>query len=126
MSGTSVTSSIGWKPRATSIPMAAAVVTITAPRVHIVGRTCHTRNPYRRVRLTQMKWNGTVSQSGSRSMATRLRAEKAIHAASTQCRPKRASAASGCIDAVPLSADRDDGIGAELGPEPADVDVHDV
>jgi hypothetical protein len=45
ISGTSVSSSSGCAPRATSIQMNAAVVAMTPPRTRSVGRTCHTRKP---------------------------------------------------------------------------------
>src|SRR2546428_2859585 len=70
-----------------------------------------------------MKWNGTVSQSGSRSIAARFRAAKTIHAMSTQCLPNGLSERSGCIDPVSLPPDGADGIRAELRPQPTHVDV---
>src|SRR5438477_12944559 len=73
-----------------------------------------------------MKWKGTVSQSGNTSMAARFRPEKTIQAMSTQCRPKRPSTVSGCIDAVSLAPDGDDRPRAELRAEPPDVDVDHV
>ena len=82
INGTSVISSTGCSPLDTSIRMKVAVSTITATRVTAVRPVPHTRKPYSRVRLTQMKWNGTVSQLGNTTMPARLATEKAIHAAS--------------------------------------------
>jgi len=45
ISGTSVSSSTGSEPRQTSRLMPEAVVTMTAPRIHIVGRVGQERNP---------------------------------------------------------------------------------
>ena len=55
MSGTSVSSAAGSVPRHTSMPMPDAVVTMTAPSIHIVGPVGQERNPYSSVRLIQMK-----------------------------------------------------------------------
>ena len=82
--GTSVTSSIGCSPRATSMRMKVPVVTMTTASVQAVERTLQTRKPYSSVTLTQMKWNGTVSQSPNHSMATRLSPAKIPHAISIQ------------------------------------------
>ena len=66
MSGTSVSSATGSAPRATSRPMAAAVVAMTTPSTASVGRVAQVRNPYTSVKLIQMKWKGTVSQRRTR------------------------------------------------------------
>ena len=66
ISGTSVSSATGSVPRATSRPMAAAVVAMTATSTHSVGRGAQVRNPYSSVKLIQMKWKGTVSQRRTR------------------------------------------------------------
>ena len=75
ISGTSVSSATGSEPRATSWPMAAAVVAMTTPSTTSVGRGAQVRNPYTSVKLIQMKWKGTVSQPATAKIATRLRAE---------------------------------------------------
>src|SRR5512133_3716986 len=109
-----------------SIRMNVAVVAMTAPSTHIVGRVRHTRNPYSRVRLTQMKWNGTVSHVGMSAMTARLARANATHAMSTQLSPFGHSNRSRRIDAISLSPDGPDELGSELGPEPSHVDVHHV
>ena len=55
MSGTSVSSATDSAPRATSTPMAAPVVAMTAPSTASVGRGAQVRNPYTSVKLIQMK-----------------------------------------------------------------------
>src|SRR2546422_9878774 len=106
--------------------MSAPVVTMTTASTVRVGPVRQTRKPYRTVRLTQMKWNGTVSQLGIRSIAARFAIENSTQATSSQpsvfahCRSARA------VDAIahpPLS--RDDA-GAELRAEARDVDVYHV
>src|SRR5467141_2906816 len=79
------------------------------------------------VRLTQMKWNGTVSHSAKTSIATRFRTVKAPHATSSQTPPgsSRRSRSSG-PDTVPLAADGGDRLRAELRSKAAHVDVDDV
>ena len=72
MSGTSVISSNGCVPRVTSNAMSDAVDAMTAARVQTVGPTLQTRKPYRIVRLTQMKWKGTVSHVGKVIMPARF------------------------------------------------------
>ena len=47
---------VGSEPRATSWPMAAAVVAMTTPSTTSVGRGAQVRNPYTSVKLIQMKW----------------------------------------------------------------------
>src|SRR6266568_4897326 len=102
------------------------VSTMTAPRVHMVGRTAQTRNPYSRVRLTQMKWKGTVSHSGNSSIAPRFATLNPAQATSIHRRPPGSGRRSGRDDTVPLASDRLHGPGTELAPEPAHVDVDDV
>src|SRR5439155_7684980 len=111
---------------ATSIQMAAAVAAITTARTASVGRTFHTRKPYRIVRLTQMKWNGTVSQLGSSSIASRLTSEKKTQAMSIRRSRFGHSSRSIRIDAVPNPTHGRDRFGAELGAKPPDVHVDDV
>src|SRR4029453_2584107 len=73
-----------------------------------------------------MKWNGTVSHCGTSAIATRLAAAKTTQAkssqpeASTRCRRSRDG------DAIALTSHARDRVGAELGPEPAHVDIHHV
>src|SRR6266536_860065 len=106
--------------------MNVAVSTMTAPRVHMVGRTAQTRNPYSRVRLTQMKWKGTVSHSGNNNIATRFATLNPAQATSIHRRPPGSGRRSGRDHTVSLSSHRLDGPGPELAPEPAHVDVHHV
>ena len=89
MSGTSVSSATDSVPRATSTPMAAAVVAMTTPSTASVGRGAQVRNPYTSVKLIQMKWKGTVSQPANAKIATRLTAENAAHTGVQQRRPER-------------------------------------
>src|SRR5581483_2140508 len=125
MSGTSAISSTGCAPRATSTAISRPVETMTTASVRNVGRTRQTRKPYSNVRLTQMKWNGTVSHSGSSSMATRFATPNAAHATSTQYRRHGHRARSG-IDPVPDPTFGDDHVRAELGAQSPHVHVHDV
>src|SRR4029453_14909038 len=78
------------------------------------------------VRLTQIKWKGTVSHRGTRAMATRLAAAKASQATSTQ--PEASARCRRSLDggSIALTSHRHDRVGAQLGPEPADVDVHHI
>src|SRR5215218_7953137 len=78
------------------------------------------------VRLTQMKWKGTVSHCGTNTMATRLATAKTAQATSSQPEVSSWCPRSWDDDAIPLTSHGSDGGGAELGPEPAHVDVHDV
>ena len=124
--GTSVNSSRGCTPRSTSMRMKAPVASITTANVHAVDRTFHTRNPYRRVTLTQMKWNGTVSHGPNTSMATKLKQAKAPQAISIQCVRNSDRNRSRAIDPVSLSPDRLDEVRSQLRPKPSNVHVHDV
>src|SRR5438046_827980 len=132
MSGTSVSSATDSAPRATSTPMAAPVVAMTAPSTASVGRGAQVRNPYTSVKLIQMKWNGTVSQPANAKIATRLTAENTAHPASSRAgrngqlslmanrpsppmRPARPPSAVGKL--IALTAYRLDQAEAELGPQ---------
>src|SRR2546427_4841211 len=79
------------------------------------------------VRLTQMKWKGTVSHSAKTSIATRFRAAKTPQPTSSQA-PLGSSLRrrSGGVDTVSLTPDGDDRLRAQLGPQATDVDVDDV
>src|SRR5437870_3803202 len=99
---------------------------ITAASTVSVGRVRQTRNPYRTVRLTQMKWNGTVSHVGMTSIAARLASEKTTQATSIHRSRCGHSIASGRIEAVPYPTGRRDRVRTELRAEPADVDVDHV
>src|SRR5512132_1928658 len=73
-----------------------------------------------------MKWNGTVSHSGASAIATRLASAKP-----TQTRSSHPEASIRCRrsldgDAIPLTSHGRDRVGAELGPDPAHVDIHHV
>src|SRR5919201_3154961 len=78
------------------------------------------------VRLTQMKWKGTVSHCGTSAIATRLAAAKTTQATSSQPEVSSWYQRSRDGDAIPLTSHGGDRGGAELGPQPADVDVDDV
>src|SRR5512132_4734449 len=73
-----------------------------------------------------MKWKGTVSHCGTNAMATRLATANPTQAtssqpeASTRCRRSRDG------DAIALTSHGHDRVGAQLGTEPADVDVDHV
>ena len=131
ISGTSVSSAAGSEPRATSWPMAAAVVAMTTPSTTSVGRGAQVRNPYTSVKLIQMKWKGMVSQPATAKIATRLRAENTAQTVSSNAgrngqlsltttppsparRPARP--ASAVAELVTLTAHRLDQAEAELGP----------
>src|SRR6266545_6514190 len=78
------------------------------------------------VRLTQMKWNGTVSQSGASAIATRLAMANPTQTRSGQKRRSGQPKDSAPGDSIPLTSHGRDHVGAELGPEPAHVDVDHV
>src|SRR6266566_2092623 len=99
---------------------------ITAASTVRVGRVRQTRNPYRTVRLTQMKWNGTVSHVGMTSIAARLASENTTQATSIHRSRCGHSIASGRIEAVPNPTDRGDRVRTDLRAEPADVHVDHV
>src|SRR6266511_3412714 len=73
-----------------------------------------------------MKWNGIVSQFGTIAIAARLASAKPTQARSTQWRcsgrPKRSTRG----DSIALTSHGGDRLGAQLGPEPAHVDVDHV
>src|ERR1700736_2492769 len=74
-----------------------------------------------------MKWKGTVSQSAKTYIATRFSSAKMPQATSTHRKPRVGHAQrSGRVNPVPLPADRFDGLPADLGTKPADVDIDDI
>ena len=77
-------------------------------------------HPYSSVRLTQMKWNGTVCQSVRTIIAVRFANAKPAHRTSNAWLRLRD------IDTIANVPHRLDGFGSEFAPEPADVDIHDV
>src|SRR5438105_13641223 len=79
------------------------------------------------VRLTQMKWKGTVSHSPKTSIPTRFRTVKTPQATSSQAPlgTSRRTRSSG-RDAISFATDGDDRFGAQLGSQPAHVDIDDV
>src|SRR5438093_12123631 len=97
---------------------------ITAASTESVGRVRQTRKPYRTVRLTQMKWNGTVSHEGMMSIAARLASENSTHATSIHRSRFGHSSASGRIEPVSHPTDRGDRVRTELRAEAANVDVY--
>ena len=123
ISGTSVSSSTpGWYPPAT-VQIAPPVATITTARTTAVVPLRQTRKPYSNVRLTQMKWNGTVSQSGIMVIAMRFATAKPPRDVdqSRQGQTERSR-----HEPIPDAAHGGDHLVAELAPGAADVDVHDV
>src|SRR2546428_12006102 len=79
------------------------------------------------VRLTQMKWKGTVSQVAKTSMPRRLAIAKIAQAMSIHGSPRTGHAQrSGRVNPIPLAAYRFDRLAADLGSQPAYVDVDDV
>src|SRR4051794_11894557 len=118
MSGTSVISSMPWPVCRELFSSAAPVVRPTTKRTRLVARGDQTRKPYRIVRLTQTKWNGTVCHSSSQSMMPTFAAANAPHASSGQRRAMR--------ERVSGMADCFDHRAAELGAQAADVDVDDI
>src|SRR2546423_7512388 len=106
--------------------MSEPVATMTAARVQTVGFTLHTRKPYRTVRLTQMKWKGTVSQVGKVTMPTRLATANAPHARSIQYALNGQRPSSESIDPISLAPNGDQRVGPQLGSEPSHVDVDHV
>src|SRR6478672_3716124 len=99
------------------------VVTITTPSTVNVGLVRQTRKPYRTVKLTQMKWNGTVSHEGMRSIAARLASEKSTQATSIHRSRFGHSSASGRIEPISHPTDRGDRVRTELRAEAATVDI---
>src|SRR5262245_12342020 len=79
------------------------------------------------VRLTQMKWSGTVSQSGNSHMAMRFATANRPQATLTATgRRAGQSVRSARCKLVALSAHGLDRILSKLRPQPAHVHVHDV
>src|SRR4029453_865933 len=78
------------------------------------------------VRLTQMKWKGTVSHWGTNAMATRLAAAKTAQATSSQPEVSSWCRRSWDDDPIPLTSHGGDRGGAELGPNPAPLDIDPV
>src|SRR5438105_5999317 len=79
--------------------------------------------------LTQMKWKGTVSHEGTRTIAPRFRTAKTIQAMSSRCSRNGHSSRrlrSGDGDAISLAPDGDDDARAQLGPDPPHAHVDDV
>src|SRR6267378_4337653 len=71
-----------------------------------------------------MKWKGTVSHSAKTTIAARFRRAKMPQATSIQRKPRFGQGQrSGRVNPVSLAANRLDGLTADLGAEPADVDV---
>src|SRR5208282_5412888 len=155
ISGTSVSSAPGSAPRATSAPMAAAVVAMTTPSTHSVGLGAQVRNPYTSVKLIQMTWKGMVSQPGNVRIAIRLMTEKATHPASSSTGRKGQSSlmanrpsplsrtvnrpspdrrgparpewpASVAGELIAFTAHRLDQVESELRPQPPDTHVDDI
>src|SRR6476620_4348246 len=73
-----------------------------------------------------MKWKGTVSHEGIRSIAARLASENSTQATSIHRSRFGHSSASGRIEPVSHPADRGDRVGTELRPEAANVNVDHV
>src|SRR4029453_12617585 len=78
------------------------------------------------VRLTQMKWNGTVSHSGANAIATRLASANPTQARSGQKRRSGQPKRSGYGDSISLTPHGRDRVGAQFRPEPAHIDVDHV
>src|SRR5581483_3201115 len=72
-----------------------------------------------------MKWNGTVSHSGSRYIAARFATPNAAHATSTQYR-RHGHRTRSRSEPVPNSAFGHDHVRPELGAKSPHVHVHDV
>src|ERR1700678_3614890 len=112
--------------------MPTAVTTRTALAAHSVGPRFQVRNPYTRVRLAQMRWNGIVSQPGNMNMKSRLTRAKIHHATSIARggygHQKRGSlwVASARHELITLTPHRLDQLEAELGAEPAHAHVDHV
>src|ERR1700680_807403 len=79
------------------------------------------------VRLTQIRWNGTVSQRSNTNIATRFAMAKITQAMSTQTKRRDGHVErSARINPIPHSTNGLDQLAAKLGPQTADVDVDDV
>src|SRR5512132_258295 len=106
--------------------MNAPVVSITTASTVKVGLVRQTRKPYRTVRLTQMKWNGTVSHEEMMSIAARLASENSTQATSIHRSRFGHSSVSGRIEPVSHPTDRGDRVWTELRAEAANVDIDHV
>src|SRR5437879_10530835 len=79
------------------------------------------------VRLTQMKWNGTVSQVAKMNIPVRLARAKITQATSIQSRPRVGQVhRSGDFNPVTLAPNSPDRLTHALCPEPPYIDVHHV
>src|ERR1700730_14651608 len=125
--GTSVISPSGWARREMSMARGTAVATMITPNTISVDFIRQTRKPYRIVRLTQMKWKGTVSQAAKTQIAPTSSTAKPPQATSIQRkRLDDQGQRSGRINPISLAAHGLDRFPAELGAEPADVDIDDI
>src|SRR4029450_3383041 len=118
MSGTSVSSLHSCVPRETSTVISVPVETITKPSVKAVAPGPQTRNPQTSVRLTQMKWNGTVSHRSQRTIASRFATANATQPSSTALRLSQSVAG--------MANGFDRRPGPEFLAQPADADVDDI
>src|SRR6185295_15670363 len=66
----------------TARSIATDVTTITSPRTAAVCAFDQRRKPYRKVRVIQIQWNGTVCHCGNASIATAQPTQNAPHASS--------------------------------------------
>src|SRR5215472_2455001 len=104
-------------------PVAAVATTSTA----IVGPPRHRRKPYSSAALTQMRWRNTASHLGTSNIATRLSAAKTPQVSSCHGTTRPAGRTwSGGVEPITLAPHSDDRVGAELLPQPRDVDVDHV
>src|SRR5215475_9419251 len=94
--------------------MASAVTTV---------RSRHGASPYTSARLSHTRWNGIVSPPGMTNISQRL---TAVKTAQTGTSTRLASEGSIRDEAVAHIPHRLDLVRVELGPQPPDVDVHDV
>src|SRR3954454_23040669 len=120
MSGTSVSSSRKYSSSVFSVSytMSTPVTSITTLSTMAVGPEAHTRRPYSSVRLTQMKWNGIVSQSGYAYIANAQTIAKSPHRISGR--------RSGGAEDIPHIAHRQDQSVTQLAPQPAHHHIHHV
>src|SRR6266511_424930 len=118
ISGTSKSSPQGCSPchASAKIRLPVARPTRTSSRYVEAGR--QSLKPNSRVKLTQMRWNGIVSQPGQRTIAATLSPAKPSHAASTDLRRNQAIAG--------MANGFDRSVRTELLPQSADANVDDV
>ena len=83
ISGTSAISPAGSVPAIASATMDAPVVRMTRASTNDVWRRFQTRNPYSRVRLTQMTRKGTVDQAPISRIPSRFTPTNTAHTMST-------------------------------------------